>query len=67
LATLQLLHAAQAVDLRSGRQLGIRTARLHAEFRREVPFADRDLALTDYLAGGERLLRAPATPAGTAR
>lgn len=60
---MELLHAAQAVDLRRrtnpALDLGRGTARLHAALRREVPFLDRDRALTDDIRKSYELLRAP--------
>lgn len=50
LTALQLLHAAQAVDLRPGYRQGEATARLQRAFRQRLPFVDQDRALTDELA-----------------
>jgi histidine ammonia-lyase len=43
---VELMHAAQACDLR-GQKLGVGTARLHAAVRRFVPFLDEGDALPD--------------------
>jgi len=60
---MELLHAAQAVDLRRRTtptlQLGQGTARLYAALRRVVPFLDRDRAQTDDMRKSYELLRAP--------
>lgn len=57
LAAVQLLHAAQAVDLRPGYRQGEATARLQQAFRRRVPFVDQDRALTNELAATTEWLR----------
>ena len=48
---MELMHAAQAVDLRRraapSLTLGRQTARLHDAYRRVVPFLDRDRPLAD--------------------
>ncbi len=43
---IELLHAAQAVDLRDGVALGAKTRKLYAALRKKVPFLDRDRPLT---------------------
>jgi histidine ammonia-lyase len=59
---MELLHAAQAVDLRRRTtptlELGRDTARLHAALRQVVPFLDRDRAMTDDIRRSYELLRA---------
>ena len=66
LASLQLLHAAQAVDLRPGFHLGAGTHELLAGYRRQVPFVAQDRILTGDIAAGAQYLRSLAgEPAGT--
>lgn len=58
---LELMHAAQAVDLRRrdspGLALGRGTRALHLAFREVVPFLDRDRALTPDIQASYRFLR----------
>ena len=57
LVSLQLLHAAQAVDLRAGYHLGARTRALRDAYRAFVPFAAEDRILTPDLEAGANFLR----------
>jgi histidine ammonia-lyase len=57
LASLQLLHAAQAVDLRAGYNLGVRTRALRDGYRTCVPFVAQDRILTPDLEAGVQYLR----------
>ena len=57
IASLQLLHAAQAVDLRPGFALGAGTRPLHAAYRRLVPFVQEDRIFTRDIACGAQLLQ----------
>ncbi|HVK55257.1 MAG TPA: aromatic amino acid ammonia-lyase, partial [Burkholderiales bacterium] len=52
LASIQLLYAAQAVDLRKDITLGTLTKQLRDAFREVVPFIDKDRAFTDDLDKG---------------
>jgi histidine ammonia-lyase len=57
LASLQLLHAAQAVGLRNGFHLGARTKDLFDGYRARVPFVAQDRILTDDIEAGADYLR----------
>lgn len=61
LASVQLLHAAQAVDLRERLRpdfhLGRKTSALHAAYRDLVRFVEKDRILTPDLANEKRFLR----------
>ncbi|TLY61207.1 MAG: aromatic amino acid lyase [Gammaproteobacteria bacterium] len=57
LASLQLLHAAQAVDLREGFHLGSGTKALHDGYRARVPFVAQDRILTGDIDIGAQYLR----------
>ena len=57
LTSLQLLHAAQAVDLRPGFHLGAGTHPLLSGYRAHVPFAPQDRILTDDIQAGVQYLR----------
>lgn len=58
---MELMHAAQAVDLRRrvtpSLVLGRETARLHAAYRSVVPFLDRDRPLTDDIKKSYEFLK----------
>jgi len=58
---IELMHAAQAIDLRRrsdpGLALGRGTGALFAAFRREIPFLDRDRPLTPDIVDAARFLR----------
>ena len=58
LASFQLLHAAQAVDLGPGFVLGVGTRPLYQAYRRHVPFVAQDRVLTPDLACGAQLFQA---------
>jgi len=64
LASVQLLHAAQAVDMRPGFHLGAGTRTLLSGYRAQVPFAAQDRILSDDIQAGVRYLRGlpPAEP-----
>jgi histidine ammonia-lyase len=57
LASLQLLHAAQAVELRKGFRLGYATRALLGSYRARVPFVDQDRILTGDIEVGSQFLR----------
>lgn len=57
LASLQMLHAAQAVDLRPGYHQGEATAALLRGYRRQVAFVDQDRVLTADIASGADWLK----------
>lgn len=57
IASMQLLHAAQAVELRKPSRLGASTQRLFDAYRASVPFVDKDRAFTQDLANGALVLR----------
>lgn len=56
-SSFQLLHAAQAVDLREGFNLGERTGKLHHAYRDVVPFVSQDRAFTNDIRQGVTLLQ----------
>lgn len=60
LVGLELIHAAQAVDLRRRLTphiaLGHGTASLFAAFRKQVPFVDRDRVLSDDIEASFRFV-----------
>jgi histidine ammonia-lyase len=57
LSSIQLLHAAQAVDLRRRNALGRSTRALLAAYRVRVPFATEDRVYTGDFAAGMEVLR----------
>jgi histidine ammonia-lyase len=57
LTSLQLLHAAQAVELRKGFRLGEATRALLEGYRARVPFVDQDRILTGDIEAGSVFLR----------
>lgn len=57
LASLQLLHAAQAIDLRPGFQQGEQTLALQRAYRARVPFVAQDRILSPDIEAGTQLLR----------
>jgi histidine ammonia-lyase len=57
LASLQLLHAAQAVDLRTGFKQGSQTQALQHAYRARVPFVAQDRILSPDIEAGAQLLR----------
>jgi len=62
IVAIELLHAAQGVDLRRRSdptlRLGESTAQLHAMIRERIPFLDQDRALTPDILAATRFLRA---------
>jgi histidine ammonia-lyase len=58
MSSIQLLHAAQAVDLRKPGQLGAGTKALFEDYRRNVPFVAVDRIYTNDFNEGYRFLRA---------
>lgn len=56
LASLQLLHAAQAVDLRPGFRQAVPTQALLRAYRARVPFVAEDRILSPDIAAGTQLL-----------
>lgn len=56
LSSFQLLHAAQAIDLRKGFTMGERTAKMHAAYRNVVPFVEKDRIFTPDIQRGVELL-----------
>lgn len=57
LTSLQLLHAAQAVELRKGFHQGSGTRTLLQGYRAHVPFVDQDRILTGDIEAGSQYLR----------
>jgi histidine ammonia-lyase len=57
LSSFQLLHAAQAVDLRKGFTMGERTRKMHAAYRNVVAFVEKDRIFTSDIQRGVELLR----------
>ena len=57
LASLQLLHAAQAVELRKGFHQGSGTRTLLEGYRAHVPFVEQDRILTGDIEAGAQFLR----------
>lgn len=57
LASLQLLHAAQGVDLRSGFTLSEKTRALHDAYRKRVPFVKEDRVFTTDIEEGRKFLK----------
>ena len=57
ISSFQILHAAQAVDLRPGFVLGDETEKLHTAYRDVVPFVDQDRIFTPDIERGVALLR----------
>jgi histidine ammonia-lyase len=59
--SMELLHAAQAADLRlkehPERKLSTATASFHGAFRHKVPFLDRDRSMTPDIAAGAAFLK----------
>ena len=58
MSSIQLLHAAQAVDLRKPGQLGAGTKALFEDYRRNVPFVAVDRIYTNDFSTGYRFLKA---------
>ncbi|WP_425648114.1 HAL/PAL/TAL family ammonia-lyase [Agrobacterium leguminum] len=58
MSSIQLLHAAQAVDLRKPGQLGAGTKALFEDYRRNVPFVATDRIYTNDFNEGYRFLKA---------
>ncbi|EPR10926.1 phenylalanine ammonia-lyase [Agrobacterium sp. TS43] len=58
MSSIQLLHAAQAVDLRKPGQLGAGTKALFEDYRRTVPFVAVDRIYTNDFSTGYRFLKA---------
>jgi len=58
MSSIQLLHAAQAVDLRKPGQLGAGTKALFEDYRRNVPFVAVDRIYTNDFRTGYRFLKA---------
>ncbi|WP_104493806.1 HAL/PAL/TAL family ammonia-lyase [Paracoccus denitrificans] len=56
MSSIQLLHAAQAVDLRKPPALGRATKNLLDDYRRHVPFVDKDRIYSEDFAAGRRIL-----------
>ncbi len=69
IASYQLLHAAQAADLREGFSLGERTQALHDAYRKVVPFVDVDRIFSVDAENGIVFLKEwsgrPLSPEGT--
>ena len=57
LSSLQLLHAAQAVELRKGFHQGSGTRSLLQGYRAQVPFVEQDRILTGDIEAGTQYLR----------
>ncbi|MNC91372.1 Histidine ammonia-lyase [compost metagenome] len=58
LSSIQLLHVAQAVELRGPPALGRETRRLFEAYRAQVPYVTEDRAYTADFAAGAEVLRA---------
>lgn len=58
MSSIQLLHAAQAVDLRKPGQLGAGTKALFENYRHSVPFVAVDRIYTNDFSAGYRFLKA---------
>ncbi|MDO3445235.1 histidine ammonia-lyase [Agrobacterium sp. V1] len=58
MSSIQLLHAAQAVDLRKPGQLGAETTALFEDYRRSVPFVATDRIYSNDFNTGYRFLKA---------
>ncbi|MDA5634735.1 MULTISPECIES: HAL/PAL/TAL family ammonia-lyase [Rhizobium/Agrobacterium group] len=58
MSSIQLLHAAQAVDLRKPGQLGAETKALFEDYRRDVPFVATDRIYSNDFNTGYRFLKA---------
>lgn len=58
MSSIQLLHAAQAVDLRKPGTLGAETKALFEDYRRNVPFVAVDRIYTNDFSTGYRFLKA---------
>ncbi len=58
MSSIQLLHAAQAVDLRKPGQLGAGTKALFEDYRRNVPFVAVDRIYSNDFSTGYRFLKA---------
>lgn len=56
-ASFQLLHAAQATDLREGFRMSEQSAAMHAAYRARVPFVDADRAYTTDISEGAKFLK----------
>lgn len=57
IAAYQMLHAAQAADLRQGFRLGESSRNLLEQYRRRVPFASQDTATTPLIASSIDFLK----------
>jgi len=57
MSSIQLLHAAQAVDLRKVEDLGAGTKVLFDEYRQEIPFVSEDRIYTKDFSAGYRILK----------
>ena len=65
ISSFQLLHAAQAVDLRPGFVLGGATKKIHDAYRNVVPFVDKDRIFTTDVEQGVAFLHSwPAATTG---
>lgn len=58
MSSIQLLHAAQAVDLRKPEQLGTETKALFEDYRRSVPFVATDRIYSNDFSTGYGFLKA---------
>ncbi len=65
LSSFQLLHAAQAVDLREGFTLGEQTRALHQAYRQVVPFVEQDRPFTPDIRQGAVFLESWTGAGGT--
>lgn len=57
LSSIQLLHAAQAVELRQGHRISLATQSLLRAYRKTVPFVDQDRVFTCDLSAGVDFLK----------
>jgi histidine ammonia-lyase len=58
MASFQLLHATQAVDLRENFQLGEETKKLYEQYRKVVPYVSQNRIFTPDIAKGVAFLKA---------
>ncbi len=54
---IELMHAAQAVDLRAGVAIGNKTRKLHRALRAELPFLDQDRPLSFDIAKARQVFK----------
>jgi len=57
IASMQILHSSQAIDLRNIEDLGAKTKGLYRVYRQAVPFVSKDRVYTEDLAQGVKVLK----------